>query len=59
MSGVNETIFRVQHEWCMCKGRLNNIICSLKPKGNLGECRCDCKELHDWGSCEKALYMES
>ena len=52
MSGVSETKYLVQHESCHCKYKCN----SRKKKWNHDKCRCDCKELHDWGSC-KNDYM--
>ena len=39
----------VQHESCKSKGRLNESVCNSKQKWNRGECRCECKELDDWG----------
>ena len=53
VSGVNETRFIVQHESCECKCGLNESMCNLKQNWNRDECRCDCKELNDWGSSEK------
>ena len=37
---------------CKCKCELNEIVCNSKQKWNYNECRCECKELNDWGSCE-------
>ena len=59
MSGVNETRFVVQHESCECIWGLNESACNSKQKWNHNECRCECKELDDWGFCKKWLYVES
>ena len=56
ISGVNETRFLVQHESSECKCRLNEHVCNSKQKWNDNEGKCECKELDDWGSCEKG-YM--
>ena len=56
MWGVNETRFLGQHESRECKCRLNKSECNSKQKWNHNECRCECKELDDWGSC-KNDYM--
>ena len=55
MSGVSETRFLVQHESCECKCGLNESVCNSKQNWNPGERWCRCKELDNWGSCEK--YM--
>ena len=31
---------------------MNENECNSKQKWNLNECRHECKELDDWGSCE-------
>ena len=41
VSGVNETRFIVQHESCKCKCGMNESACSLKPKWDPDEFRCD------------------
>ena len=51
-----ETRFLVQHELCNGKCGLNESVCKSKQKWNHDECRCECKELDDWGSC-KTDYM--
>ena len=56
MSGVNKTRFLVRLESCECICRLNESLCNSKQKGNCGGCWCVCKELDDWGFCEK-VYM--
>ena len=53
MSGVDETKFSVQHESCEYKCVLNGSLCNTNQKQNHDKCRCECKELNDWGSCEK------
>ena len=50
---VNEAKFLVQHELFECKCRSNEIACDSKQKWNHNECRCECKELDGWGTCEK------
>ena len=52
MSWVYETRFLVQYESCGCKYGLNESVCNSKQKWNHNECRCECKELDDWGSCK-------
>ena len=52
MPGVNETKFLVQHESCERKCGLNESGCNSKQKWNHNECRCECKELDDWGTCK-------
>ena len=52
MLGVNETRVLVYHELCECKCRLNKSVCNSKQKWNHDECKCDSKELGDWGSCK-------
>ena len=56
MSWLNKTRFFVQHQSCECKCRLNEILCNSKQKWIHDKCRCECKELDDWGSC-KNDYM--
>ena len=56
ISRVNEARFLVQHEWCECKCRLNEIVCNSKKKWNYDKCWCECKELNNWSSC-KGDYM--
>ena len=46
----------VQHESNECKCGLNKSLCNSKQKWNQDKCWCECKELNDWGSCEKS-YM--
>ena len=53
ISGVNETRFIDQHESCKCKCGLNKSLHNSKQKWNRDECRCQCKDLDDWSSCEK------
>ena len=36
--------------------KLNKSVCNSKQKWNHDECQCECKELDDWGFCEKC-YM--
>ena len=43
MSGVNETIFPVQHESCDYKYRLNGRVCNSKLKWSHNKWRFDCK----------------
>ena len=50
MSGINETRFPVQFESCDCKCVLNESVHNSKK--NHDECRCECKELNDWGTCK-------
>ena len=52
---VNETTFINQHDSCECKCGLNETVCNSKQKWNPDECwcDCDCKELYDWGACQK------
>ena len=50
---VNRTRFLVQHEPCEHRCVLNESVCNLKQKWNRYQCRCECKGLDDWGSCEK------
>ena len=52
MSWVNETRFLGQHQSSECKCSLNKSVCNSKPKSNHDECRCECKELNDWGFCK-------
>ena len=56
MSEVNETRVIVQHGLCESKCGLNEKACNSKQKWNPDECRCECKEFDDCGSCEKS-YM--
>ena len=56
MLWLNKTRFFVQHQSCECKCRLNEIACNSKQKWIHDKCRCECKELDDWGSC-KNDYM--
>ena len=35
---------------------MNGKVCHSEKKWNHDECRCGCKELDDWDSCEKG-YM--
>ena len=53
ISDENETGFLVQHELCECKCGLNKSVCNAKQKQNHDKCWCQCKELYEWGSCEK------
>ena len=48
--------FLVQHEPCECKCELNESVCNSRQKWNHNECRSECKELDNWGFCEKG-YM--
>ena len=43
----------VQHDSFNCKCGLNESPCSSMQKLNRDECRSECKELDDLGSCEK------
>ena len=52
MSERNETRFLVQHISCECKCQLNENLCNSKQKWKHNVCRCECKELDDWDSCE-------
>ena len=54
MSGVNDTRPLVQHDSIKCQ--FNESVCNSKQKWNHAECRCECKELDNWGSC-KDDYM--
>ena len=56
MSRVNKIRFLVQRESGECKCGLNERIYNSKQKWNPNEYRRECKELDDWGSCEKG-YM--
>ena len=31
---------------------MNESVCSSKQKWNQDECRCECKDLADWGCCK-------
>ena len=53
MSGVNETIFPVQHESCDYKYRLNGRVCNSKLKWSHNKWRFDCKQLGNQSSCEE------
>ena len=53
----HETKFLVQHESCDCKRGLNESLCNSKQKWDYKECRCECKELDDWGLCEKDYIL--
>ena len=53
ISRVKETRSLVQHELCECKCRLNENVYNSKQKRNHNECWCECKELDEWGFCEK------
>ena len=56
ISSVNEIRFLVQHESCEWKCGLKESVCNSKQKWNHDECRCECKELDNWGSC-KTYYI--
>ena len=56
ISVVNETRFLVQHESCKYKCGLNKSVCNWNQLCNCSECRCECKVLNGWCSCEKG-YM--
>ena len=58
MSGVNETKFLVQHEFCECNCRLNKPVCNSKQKWNHDACPCGCKKLDGYSSCKKD-YMQN
>ena len=53
IAGVNDARFLVQNESFECKCGLNESICISKQKWDHDDCQCECKELDDWGSCEK------
>ena len=53
ISGVDEARFIVLHESCECICGLNKSGCNTKQKRNHDKCRCECKDLDDWGSCIK------
>ena len=40
------------HETCACKCRLDTNIYNDKQRWNSGNCRCECNELIDKGTCE-------
>ena len=56
----NKTRFLFQHESCEYLHSLNKIgpnglnesVCNSKQKWNHYECRCECKELSNCGSCK-------
>ena len=50
---TNETKTIKWHETCKCICRLNAIVCNNKQRWNKNKCRCECKELHDKGVCDK------
>ena len=58
ISVVNEARFLVQHESCEYRCGLNKSVCNSKQICNYNECRCDCKVLNGWCSCEKG-YMQN
>ena len=56
MSRVDKTKFVVQHESYDYKCGTNESVFNSKQKWNSAECRCEYKEIDDWGSsCEKRL----
>ena len=55
ISEVNEARFLIYHESCECKCGLNGNVRNSKQQMNHDECRCDFKELDDWGSCQIIL----
>ena len=55
MSRTNETRFIKWHEKCMCKCRLDPIVCNNKQRWNQNTCRCECKELIEKGMCNKGF----
>ena len=56
MSKVNQTRFLVQYELWEYKFRSNESVCNAKQKWYHDKCRCECKKMVDWRSCEKS-YM--
>ena len=50
ISGVDKTKFIVQHESYNCKCGKNESVFNSKQKWNSAECRCEYKEIDDWGS---------
>ena len=56
MSRVNEARYVVQHESPESKCGSSESVCNSQQKWTHNECRCECKHLDDWRSCEKG-YM--
>ena len=54
--GLTEARFLVQHESCECKCRLSESVSNSKQTWDHNECKFECTELEDWGSC-KNDYM--
>ena len=52
MSRCNETKHIKWHETCKCKCRFDTSVCNNKQRWNNDNCRCECKELIDNGSCD-------
>ena len=50
ISGVDKTKFIVQHESYNFKCGKNESVFNSKQKWNSAECRCEYKEIDDWGS---------
>ena len=48
--GVDKTKFIVQHKSYNCKCGKNESVFNSKEKWNSAECRCEYKEIGDWGS---------
>ena len=55
MSKKNERRHIQWHETCKCKCRLDTSVCNNEQRWNNNECRCECKELIDNGSCDKGF----
>lgn len=55
ISGISKTIYLVQHQSSERKCRLNESVCNSNQKKNLGDGRCECKELDGWDSRKNYL----
>ena len=55
VSKTNETRHIKWHETSKCKCRLDASVCNNKQCWNKDKCRCECKELIEWGRCDKGF----